>query len=158
MTDWVDSKSNDNEVLREGPVRFGSIEFGANTGMCRTLEIKKLPTIHIYHKGCKLTSFPCGPKKFPMLQETLQYYMQRRQEEDAFETILDQGSQLMASTTGSIPTISSSDSVHVIEGEQAMEMAGVLNEMIEQEANGLLNSAKATEAKKKKPWWRKILP
>mgnify|MGYP007080235087 CR=1 FL=1 len=84
--------------------------------------------------------------------------MQRRQEEDAFETILDQGSQLMASTTGSIPTISSSDSVHVIEGEQAMEMAGVLNEMIEQEANGLLNSAKATEAKKKKPWWRKILP
>ena len=132
-TDWVDS---DNQIVKEGPVRFGSIEFGANTGMCRNLKIKRLPTVHFYQNGEQLDGFPCGPSKFPILLEKIDQYLQP--DSSSLEAILKQGDQLMNSS----------------------EVAGVLEQMMEQEANGVLDAPK-TKSKgakqNKKSWWN-ILP
>ena len=44
--------------------------------LCKSLGIKKLPTVHIYQKGKgQLDAFPCGPKKFAMLVERLEHHL-----------------------------------------------------------------------------------
>lgn len=130
-TDCVDS---DGSVVQQGPMRFGSIEFGANTPLCRALKIKRLPTVHFYQKGQQLEGFPCGPSKFPILLEKVDQYLQAA-ESASFEEIMGQGDQLMSSA----------------------EVTGVLTEMIAQEANGELESSTSSKTGKKS-WFRNIMP
>ena len=147
-TDWIAADSS--TVVREGQARFGSIEYGANMDICRKLGIKRLPTVQMYQKRKGLLQgFACGPKKFPLLLERLEYNLHKietRQHEQEFASILEQGNELMASTTanGAVAESSNSD-----------EMAVALNEMMEQEANGSLESKASIN---KKSWWRKIVP
>lgn len=135
-TDLIDSNGN---VVKEGPMRFGSIEFGANTGLCRSLGIKRLPTVHFYHRGHQLDAFPCGPAKFPMLLDKVQIYLQAGGA-DSLEEILKQGDDLMSSS----------------------DVAGVLQQLMEKdEANGSAKDSKATipaGGAKAKKWWNKIMP
>ena len=100
--------------------------------MCRSLGIKRLPTVHFYQKGEKLDGFPCGPSKFPMLQERIEQYLNP----PALEDILRQGAELMSSA----------------------EVTGVLEELIAQEANGSLESKSSSKSKAKKGSWWNIMP
>eukprot|EP00547_Thalassionema_nitzschioides_P004847 CAMPEP_0194211742 /NCGR_PEP_ID=MMETSP0156-20130528/11075_1 /TAXON_ID=33649 /ORGANISM="Thalassionema nitzschioides, Strain L26-B" /LENGTH=222 /DNA_ID=CAMNT_0038939389 /DNA_START=198 /DNA_END=866 /DNA_ORIENTATION=+ len=74
--------NSDNQLVQSGRVRFAEIEFGANTKLCRSLKIKRLPSVHI-HKGSvgQLAAFPCGPSKFPILESKLDSFLGMTDEE-----------------------------------------------------------------------------
>lgn len=73
--DWIGTGINyDRQVVREGDVRFASIEIGTNLGMCQHLKVKTLPFVHLYAEGEQLAGFPCGPARFYKLKEQLQYF------------------------------------------------------------------------------------
>lgn len=171
QTDWINPTGG--TIVQEGPVRFGSIEFGANLGICRKLGIKRLPTVHFYQQGQKLTGFTCGPSKFPLLVHTLQDYLQQQEQqsqehEEALSHVLEQGTQLIQQTTIMSRTNSINNNqqqqnkdMETTMMEPNMEMTTVLEELMEQDANGELESAKTTpnfnKRKNKKKWWN-ILP
>jgi len=84
-----------NELVQSGSVRFAEIEFGANTKLCRTLGIKRLPSVHL-HKGAvgQLAGFPCGPAKFPSLENTLESFLGKSDEELELDKKLEESSDL----------------------------------------------------------------
>ena len=83
------------ELVQSGPVRMASVEFGANTSLCRALGIKKLPYIHIYKCPVgRIADFSCGPSKFSMLEEKLAGYINMSNEELKFEKEMDKGGEL----------------------------------------------------------------
>lgn len=83
------------ELVQSGNVRLASIEFGANTALCRALGIKRLPYIHIYKSPVgRITDFSCGPSKFPMLEEKLATYLSMSVQELKFEKEMDKGAEL----------------------------------------------------------------
>jgi thioredoxin-like negative regulator of GroEL len=130
-TDWIQDR--DSSIVQHGAMRFGSIEFGANTGMCRTLDIKRLPTVHFYRKGEQLDGFACGPSKFPRLVETMEHFLQRQSQHDSFAETLAQGEELIRNSG---------------------QVAGILQEMMEAQANGTLESKTAKKTTSSKAWWK----
>uniref|UniRef100_A0A7S4V5T1 Thioredoxin domain-containing protein n=1 Tax=Ditylum brightwellii TaxID=49249 RepID=A0A7S4V5T1_9STRA len=58
-------------------VKFASVEFGANKKLCQSLNIKQLPTVQFYTRnGNLVSSFPCGPKSFGVVQKTMNRYLE----------------------------------------------------------------------------------
>jgi thioredoxin-like negative regulator of GroEL len=57
-------------------VKFASVEFGINQKLCKSLNVKQLPTVQFYCDGELLSSFPCVPKGFSKIQKTLQTYLE----------------------------------------------------------------------------------
>lgn len=97
-SDWVQKKrlgKSSVEVKETGASRFASIEWAANTEQCRSLGIKKLPTVHFYRGTTKLAGFSAGPKKIQMVKETLQYYQGLSADELDFSSTLQEGSLLV---------------------------------------------------------------
>jgi thioredoxin-like negative regulator of GroEL len=93
--DVTDVYDQNNELVEKGKVRFASVEFGANPQLCRGLNIKRLPYIHMY-KGTlgKVAEFPCGPLKFPKLVAKLDQLTQLSDEELKFEKEMQEGEVL----------------------------------------------------------------
>ena len=89
-----DVVEEDGTVSRRGDLRFASVEYAANLDMCKSLGIKKLPTVFIYSRGQLVDNFPCGPKKMPLLLEKLEHYHGLSSEEIAFEASMKSGEQL----------------------------------------------------------------
>ena len=77
-------------------MRFAEVEFSANAELCRTLGVKKLPNVHLYKGDVgRITGFPCGPSKFPLLEETLGRLLQMSDEELRLEKTLEEGGELV---------------------------------------------------------------
>jgi thioredoxin-like negative regulator of GroEL len=74
-------------IVERGSVRFASVEWGANTALCRSLGIKRLPTTQIYHAGTLLTSFACAPAKFQTLKDQIKYMTRTLQNSDRLAAI-----------------------------------------------------------------------
>jgi len=62
------------ESKGDADVCFGQIEFGSNRQLCKSLAIRRLPTIHFYKYGEKIDGFACGPSKFNLLLDTMSRY------------------------------------------------------------------------------------
>ena len=77
-----------------GDLRFAAVEYATNLEMCKSFGIKKLPSVFIYSKGSLIDSFPCGPKKIPMLLEKLELYHGMSHEQLQFEASMKSGTQL----------------------------------------------------------------
>ena len=110
MADKIDPETN--EIVEKGKVRMVDVEFGANTKLCRTLGIKKLPYIHFY-KGSRgrVADFICSPKKFPILLEKMNEHLAEEDEEwegekeeekfddeEEFDKVMYEGSMFMNNT------------------------------------------------------------
>jgi len=83
----------------EGDVCFAQIEFGSNRQLCKSLGIKRLPTMHFHKFGEKIDGFPCGPSKFHILLDTLGRYknISTIDEMLAEKTLHDDGNTLVKS-------------------------------------------------------------
>ncbi len=52
-------------IARRGQVRFAEAEYSENAKLCKSLKVRKLPTVHIYQKGKgKLVDMTCRPSQF----------------------------------------------------------------------------------------------
>jgi thioredoxin-like negative regulator of GroEL len=85
-------------ILERGEVRLASIEWKANTELCRSLGVTRLPSVHYYQNGRKLAGFPAGPSKFQLVKDRLSYYQTLSMAELDFEATLEQGSMLIMDT------------------------------------------------------------
>eukprot|EP00525_Craspedostauros_australis_P006656 CAMPEP_0198133602 /NCGR_PEP_ID=MMETSP1442-20131203/59649_1 /TAXON_ID= /ORGANISM="Craspedostauros australis, Strain CCMP3328" /LENGTH=260 /DNA_ID=CAMNT_0043794727 /DNA_START=753 /DNA_END=1535 /DNA_ORIENTATION=+ len=83
-----------NEVVREGSVRFGELEYGQNLLLCQSFGILKLPTVMIFWRGDMLDCFPCGPKKIPLLVEKLDRLLALSDDELRLEAKMREGNEL----------------------------------------------------------------
>ena len=84
-------------------IRMAEVEYGANKELCKSLGIKKVPSVHFYSMGKKVDGFPCGPKKIPMLMEKLSHYRSLSLSELSFEADMNEGASLMgASVLGTL--------------------------------------------------------
>jgi thioredoxin-like negative regulator of GroEL len=88
--DWVADDADD-VLLEAGEIRFASVEWGANTELCRSLEITRLPSVHYYQNGRKLAGFSAGPSKFQLVKDRLTYYQSLAKAELEFEANIEQG-------------------------------------------------------------------
>jgi len=115
--DWINHQQHNKETLTQPPeivhdglVRFGSLEFGANKELCRSMGIKRLPTVQIYNGDQQLvSSFACGPSKFPLLLAKLDKYMSMSAEELRFEADMAEGASLITEDAKVSSPSSSSD-------------------------------------------------
>jgi hypothetical protein len=83
------------QVIREGELRMGEIEYGSNADLCKSLGVTKLPAVHIYSsKGKLVDAFRCGPKKLPVLLDKLDLYMSMSPAEIDFEADMFEGAIL----------------------------------------------------------------
>ena len=85
---------NDKKTTRKGEIRLAEIEYGKNTELCRSLGVKKVPSIFFYYNGKKLDGFPCGPKRIAHTLDRLNYYRSLSPSELAFEATMGQGNTL----------------------------------------------------------------
>jgi thioredoxin-like negative regulator of GroEL len=95
------NKNNKNKnavILERGEVRLASIEWKANTELCRSLGVTRLPSVHYYQNGRKLAGFPAGPSKFQLVKDRLTYYQTLSKAELDFEANLEQGGALIMDT------------------------------------------------------------
>ena len=92
------NKNKNTVILERGEVRLASIEWKANTELCRLLGVSRLPSVHYYQNGRKLAGFPAGPSKFQLVKDRLTYYQTLSMAELDFEANLEQGGTLIMDT------------------------------------------------------------
>lgn len=51
--------------------RYASVEYGANSKLCKALGVKQLPKCHIYVQGELVFDEAVGPKRFHVLEEAV---------------------------------------------------------------------------------------
>jgi len=93
--DWAAHTRHKAPILEDGSARMASIEWAANTKLCRSLGVERLPSVHFYKNGRKLSGFPAGPSKFQIVKDRLAYYESLSDAELEFEADLQQGSSLV---------------------------------------------------------------
>ena len=91
--DLIDENGN---IVEEGKVRFAQIEYGANSRLCKTFGIKKLPFVQIYKAPLgKITEFICGPATFDeKVKSRLERYLSMTDEEIKFSRNMEEGQVL----------------------------------------------------------------
>lgn len=89
--DW--EKSGD--VVKRNPVRVAEVEWGANLELCKSLGVKKLPSLFFYSGGLKIFELATGPSRFAKVRKTVEKYAQMTPEDLQFEAKLEEGKRLM---------------------------------------------------------------
>ena len=72
-------------------------EWSANTALCRSMGITRLPTVQFFNgrTGEKIGSLAAGPSKFAKVQQALDHYLSLQAAELDFEADMEQGKALM---------------------------------------------------------------
>jgi len=102
----ADRVSADGVVRSRGSVRLAQMEWSAHTATCRSLGVKKLPTVHFYLSGEKVAGYSVGPSQFRRVLETVEYYSNKdfyeqqslqssTAERGELEDALDSGTELL---------------------------------------------------------------
>lgn len=78
-------------IVREGEIRLAEIEYGANQDLCKSLGVRKLPSVHIYSGGKLVEPVACGPKRIGMLLSKISHYKSLSLPELSFEADMNQG-------------------------------------------------------------------
>ena len=86
------------EVVRVGDVRFAECEYTANAKLCKTLKVKRLPSVHFYVRGKgKVSEVVTKPSEFDMVERELERLLskQRREGGADFDDEMEEGSDLV---------------------------------------------------------------
>lgn len=83
------------QLVKEGKVRIAEVEWGANTQLCKSLGVKKLPSLYFYSGGMKISSLAAGPSTFSKVREAVKRYSGMSMAELQFEAELERGKKLM---------------------------------------------------------------
>ncbi|KAL3909748.1 MAG: hypothetical protein SGILL_007963 [Bacillariaceae sp.] len=82
-------------VIRTGELRMGEVDYSANSELCKSLGVTKLPAVQVYSsKGRLVDSMRCGPTKLPALLDKLDMYLSMDPAEVDFEADMFEGSRL----------------------------------------------------------------
>lgn len=63
--------------VHTGEVRFAEVEYTASAKLCKSLKVKKLPTVHMFRKGeGKVADMTCKPSLFHLVEEEMHHLME----------------------------------------------------------------------------------
>mmetsp|Transcript_25840 Transcript_25840/g.41977 ORF Transcript_25840/g.41977 Transcript_25840/m.41977 type:complete len:318 (+) Transcript_25840:102-1055(+) len=63
--------------VHTGEVRFAEVEYTASAKLCKSLKVKKLPTVHMFRKGeGKIADMTCKPSLFHLVEEEMHRLME----------------------------------------------------------------------------------
>lgn len=63
-------------VVRAGGVRFAEAEYSAAAALCKSLNIRKLPTVHMHRQGEKVVDMVCKPSLFHLVVDEVHRWME----------------------------------------------------------------------------------
>ena len=73
-----------------GNVRFAEVEYSQNAKLCKSLKVKKLPTVHYYKRGGgKLSELTCKPSQFQLAIDEMNRLLDGSDADDVDNTIED---------------------------------------------------------------------
>lgn len=62
----------DGTTIHTGKVRFAEVEYTASAKLCKSLKVRKLPTIHMYRRGKgKIADMVCKPSQFHLVVDEM---------------------------------------------------------------------------------------
>jgi len=112
--DHLNPKNGD--VVHLGNARFAEVEYSANAQLCKTLKVRKLPTVHYYKRGeGKLSELTCKPSQFQVVV-------------DEMNRLLD-GNYNDVDDEVTITNKNRGDSVVVVDGEEQITVPSNMNDV-----------------------------
>lgn len=67
----------DGSMVHLGNVRFAEAEYSASAKLCKSLKVRKLPTVHMYRKGeGKIADMTCKPSLFHLVTDEVHRLME----------------------------------------------------------------------------------
>ena len=83
------------EVVRAGEARFAEVEYTANARLCKSLKVKRLPSVHFFVRGRgKVSEVVTRPSQFDMVERELERLLSKHRRED-FDGQMEKGSDLV---------------------------------------------------------------
>eukprot|EP00985_Skeletonema_marinoi_P031357 scaffold37663_cov132-Skeletonema_marinoi.AAC.5 len=77
-----------------GNVRFAEVEYSQNAKLCKSLKVRKLPTVHYYKRGGgKLSELTCKPSQFQLAIDEMNRLLDGSDTDDDVENTI-MGSKL----------------------------------------------------------------
>lgn len=140
-------------VTHTGEVRFAEIEYASSAKLCKTLKVKKLPTVHMYRKGKgKLADMTCKPSLFHLVVDELHRLMEDPEAETSVVEVKLKG------TLKKGPDVESSKLAPEIETNNVRNDGNVTSTSFDSLANEIKpflgKKGEKVEAKKEKsPWF-----
>lgn len=78
------------EVVHVGNVRFAEVEYSQCAQLCKTLKVRKLPTVHYYREGeGKLSEMTCKPSQFQLVIDEMNRLVDGNHSDVIDDTIVD---------------------------------------------------------------------
>jgi len=78
------------DVVHVGNVRFAEVEYSQNAKLCKSLKVRKLPTVHYYKRGGgKLSELTCKPSQFQLAIDEMNRLLDGNDADDVDNTIED---------------------------------------------------------------------
>lgn len=66
------------EIVRAGEARFAEVEYTANARLCKSLKVKRLPSVHFHVRGRgKVSEVVTRPSQFDMVERELERLLGR---------------------------------------------------------------------------------
>jgi len=88
--DEGDHLNHNGEVAHVGNVRFAEVEYSQCAGLCKTLKVKKLPTVHYYKEGeGKLSELTCKPSQFQLVVDEMNRLLDENDSDVIDDTVVD---------------------------------------------------------------------
>ena len=85
-----DHLNPDGEIVHVGNVRFAEVEYSQCAQLCKTLKVKKLPTVHYYKRGeGKLSELTCKPSQFQLVVDEMNRLVDGSDVEDIKSITMD---------------------------------------------------------------------
>eukprot|EP00984_Skeletonema_dohrnii_P035100 scaffold34616_cov159-Skeletonema_dohrnii-CCMP3373.AAC.5 len=88
------------DVVHVGNVRFAEVEYSQNAKLCKSLKVRKLPTVHYYKRGGgKLSELTCKPSQFQLAIDEMNLLLDGNDADDVDNTIEDSSVDVVEEVT-----------------------------------------------------------
>jgi len=93
-------------MVHMGKVRFAEAEYSASAELCKSLQVRKLPTVHMFRKGeGKIADMTCKPSLFHLVIEEMHQLMDNSGIEESLPCAKPE-TKIYAGTNGNITSTS----------------------------------------------------
>ena len=88
--DEGDRINSEGQIYHTGGVRFAEVEYAASAKLCKTLKVKKLPTVHMHRKGSgRIADICCKPSQFQIVVDEVQRLLEGAPAQSATDVSLE---------------------------------------------------------------------
>ncbi|KAL9180308.1 hypothetical protein ACHAXT_008278 [Thalassiosira profunda] len=88
--DEGDRINSEGQIYHTGSVRFAEVEYAASAKLCKTLRVKKLPTVHMHRKGSgRIADICCKPSQFQIVVDEVHRLLEGEPAQSATDVTLE---------------------------------------------------------------------